>query len=282
MRSRVPAWYWKCPCAYRDIGHAVQIRRPRTVAHCTPTPPCRARIRLRRLRRTSSHHRQVGRAMLRASLACKRCDAACRGFERRVLTLLPLSTLKPWTVRWLVRSLRKRASRPEQSGHHVGAFAPRHARSRLGRLSLRLSGSHFFPLPLSRYPEDSRFPFVPIQTSHLGTISLVGAAIETPSAWPAEPGGMAARRTQTAQLALENGAPPMQAACVVRHGTCRAMSHICGMPCVMQPDIFHAYASAFACALQHTHARMAACPRPCPDAHTARLGPTCEYSEYPV
>jgi hypothetical protein len=208
--------------------------------------------------------------------------------ERRVLTLLPLSTLKPWTVRWLVRSPRKRASRPEQSGHHVGAFAPRHARSRLGRLSLRLSGSHFFPLPLSRYPEDSRFPFVPIQTSHLGTISLVGAAIETPSAWPAEPGGMATRRTQTAQLALENGAPPMQAACVVRHGTCRAMSHICGMPRVVQPDIFHACASAFACAHYdirthawphaHVHAPMHTRPDWGPPASTPST--QCEYSEY--
>jgi hypothetical protein len=109
----------------------------------------------------------------------------------------------------------------------------------------------------------------------LGTISLVGAAIEKPCAWLAKPKGLAELRAQIAELTLEKAAYVAQASWLHRAAwhVPDIVVHICSVPRVMQPDTLHAtwWASAFfidsecrACTLscQITHlgpARVLAC-----------------------
>jgi hypothetical protein len=96
----------------RFIGRAVQNRRRRTVAQCKPTPLCRAQIRPRSRRRTSSqHHRQVGVCDAAILQAMPRVDSSGESHVGRISL---------WTAPCSVRSA-KRLHGP--SGYHLGAFA---------------------------------------------------------------------------------------------------------------------------------------------------------------
>jgi hypothetical protein len=82
----------------------------------------------------------------------------------------------------------------------------------------------------------------PRRPFQVGSISLVGATIETPSAWLAEPKGLAEVRAQIAELTLENAAYAGRASCVrcaVWHVP-DSVVHICSVPHVMQPNTCHA------------------------------------------
>jgi hypothetical protein len=106
----------------------------------------------------------------------------------------------------------------------------------------------------------------------------------------AESGGLAALRTQIAQLTLENGAQPMQAACVMAWHVRGNVVHIYRMPRVMQLDTFMRRSAhlhlPFITTCAHTHGRM---PTPMPRCTHGQTGahlcvlrvPRCEYSEYP-
>ena len=94
---------------------------------------------------------------------------------------------------------------------------------------------HLGPLSLRPRPQVGPFPqrprsyfslllLSPLRHFHLGTISLVCAAIETPSAWLAEAGGLAELRAPFVELTLEKAAYAAHAVCVVQHGTCRTTS----------------------------------------------------------
>ena len=94
---------------------------------------------------------------------------------------------------------------------------PLRPRSYFGPFSLRPC-SHPRPCPLCR---------IPSRRIHLGTISPVGAAVETPSTLLKEPAGVAELREQIAELTAEKAAYAGRASCTRHTASCTS----CHVPC---------------------------------------------------
>jgi hypothetical protein len=102
------------------------------------------------------------------------------------------------------------------------------------------------------------------QTTHLGTHESWRAQRR----YAASIGALMAQNlnisTENSKLAVENSPLAVQGSA--------------GMTATATSDALLQDGSGWQC----THAHTAACPRPSPDARSARLAPTCKYSEYPV